>query len=137
GREQIGNRQPRRSGARYAPEGIHGEIGAALHVVDAGTVESIAVAAARRGFERAERMHGIKVGKHEDTAAVLVRARGECVAELRRAGRTLEADRNVAQIRRDTVDHAIDSRNVSGWALDTDPALDPFDHCAEVDRIVA
>src|SRR5262249_45790478 len=124
-------------GARYAPEGIHGEIGAALHVVDARTVESISLASARRGFERAERMHGIKVGKHENTAATLMCTRDKCVSELRRAGPTLEADRNLGQIRGETVDHAIDSRNVGGRALDRNPALDPFDHCAEVDRIVA
>src|SRR5262249_13096243 len=96
GGEQVGDRQPRCLGARYTPEGIHGEIWTALHVVDAGTVESIFFAPARRGFERAERMHGIKVGEHENTGAILMRARGKRVSKLRRAGQALEADRNVA-----------------------------------------
>src|SRR6266480_1659470 len=105
--------------------------------VAAASKRPIAFAAARRGFERADRMHGIDVRKDEDAGAVAIGSRHKGVAESGSAGLALDPDRDPGEIRRDAIDHAIDRRNLPGRALDLDPAPDTFDRRTDIDPIVA
>ena len=53
------------------PECVVGEIGAALHVVDAGPESAVALDLERQPFDEADRMNGIEMAQHQDSRRVL------------------------------------------------------------------
>ncbi len=57
--------------AQSTPKGMMGEIGAGLHVVDAGTEGAVALDLERQPFDEAHGMHGVEMAEHEDAGLVL------------------------------------------------------------------
>ena len=53
------------------PKRMVGEIGAALHVVDAGAERAVALDAKRQPLDEADRMHRIEMAQHQDSRRVL------------------------------------------------------------------
>ena len=53
------------------PEGVIGEVGAALHVVDAGTEGAVALDPERQPFDEADRVDRIEMAQHQDARRVL------------------------------------------------------------------
>ena len=52
-------------------ERMVGEIGAALHVVDAGAEGAVALDPERQTFDESQRMHGIEMAQHQDSRPLL------------------------------------------------------------------
>ena len=52
-------------------KGVIGEIGAALHVVDAGAERAVALDPERQPLDESDRVHGIEVAQHQDARRVL------------------------------------------------------------------
>ena len=59
-----------RIGANLA-ERVIGEIGAALHVVDAGAEGAVALDPERQPLDESQGMHGIEMAQHQDSRCVL------------------------------------------------------------------
>ena len=53
------------------PKRMIGEIGAALHVVDAGAEGAVALDAERQPLDESHRMHRIEMAQHQDSRRVL------------------------------------------------------------------
>ena len=63
-------RRPGAVGANL-PKRMIGEIGAALHVVDARAEGAVALDPERQALDEAERMHRIEMAQHQDSRCVL------------------------------------------------------------------
>src|SRR5260221_1145824 len=59
-----------------------GEIGAALHVVDAGAESAVALDPKRQTFDKPQGMHGVEMAQHQDSGLLLAprRTRHEMIA---------------------------------------------------------
>ena len=55
----------------HLPERVEGEIGAALHVVDAGAEGAVAVDAERQPLDESHRMDRIEMAQHQNPRRVL------------------------------------------------------------------
>ncbi len=133
GREQMGHRQSRRAGARHLAEGRECQIGAALHVEEAGTVELVAFAPEpQRAGQHADRMHGVDMRQDQDagTLAGASGAQRQDIGEAVTPRNPLPHERQVDGIGLHAVDHAVDRVNVRGGALDLDPRPDAVDDCS-------
>jgi hypothetical protein len=75
-------------------KGVIGDVGAALHVVDAGTERAVAFDLERQTFDEAHRMNGIEMAEHQDTGSVLPpgRTHHEMIAAAIDAGDAFERD---------------------------------------------
>ena len=125
GHIEEGNRQrggPAR--AHEVPQGMEGDVGTALHVVDAGSVDDVAVARHRtQALESAHRMHGVRVREDQDagTRVGLGAPRDQDVPVAVAAGNALDAGSDAAQILLHPVHHPVDRGGIVGRRLDVHP----------------
>ena len=108
------------------PERMIGEIGAALHVVDARTERAVALDPERQPLDEAHRMHGIEMAQHQDARLVLApcRARHEMIAAAVAPGDALDGGRQVAIAVRDHGRQLVDLLGGFGRRFDLHPAAD-------------
>ena len=141
GVEQERERQPpRHLVARQLPEGGNGQHQPALHVVDAGAVDLVALAPERQGAgQRADGVHGVDVAQHQDARLVAAGIAGHAqhVAEPVVVGlEALEHRAGAFEPAGDRVQHAVDAGLVAGGALDARDGLDVGQDGVGVDAAV-
>jgi hypothetical protein len=69
---ELGHTQRRSCGIdAKLPEGVVGQIGATLHVVDAGPESAVALDLERQPLDEAHRVHGIEVTEDQDARRIL------------------------------------------------------------------
>ena len=69
---ELGHAERRaRSVRAKLPERMVGEIGAALHVIDARTEGTVAFYPERQALDESHRMHGVEMAEHEDSRRIL------------------------------------------------------------------
>ena len=108
---------------------MEGDVGAALHVVDAGSVDHVAVALHRaRALESAHRMHCVRVREHQD-AGTCVRSGAACdedVSVAVAAGDALDARSDAPLVLLHPVHHPVDGSGLVGGRFDVHPLQDPL-----------
>ena len=104
------------------------QIGAALHVVDAGSVGDIALDAERQPLDETHRVHGVEMAEHQDARLVLPpgRAHDQVIAAAVLAGNALDLGRQSAVAVGDERNELVDLFRSLSRALDFNPALDAF-----------
>ena len=124
GREQEDERALRGTGQRDLIEGLQREISPALHVVDAGAVEPVALdphgQVARGGpdgMDRVEMRHDRQTGRPRGEAG----PQDQGVAQPVAAGNALHRDRQAFDLGGDEIHHAVDAGRVMGGALQREP----------------
>jgi hypothetical protein len=122
-------RRPAAVGAEL-PEGMMGEIGAALHVVDPRTEGRVALDLERQAVDEAHRMHGVEMAENQNTRRVLSpgRARDQMIAAAVPAGDTFDVCRQVAIEAGDQARELVDLLGRVGGGLDFDPASDAVEN---------
>ena len=69
---KLGDAERRTSGrGAKLPERMIGEIGSALHVIDARAESAVAVDLERQPFDETHRVHGIEMAEHQDSRFIL------------------------------------------------------------------
>ena len=107
------------------------KVGAALHVVYAGTVQPVASEPHRQvARQRADGMHGVEMSQHEPAGRVTARsgAQDQRVAKPLPARHAFDRDRRIGDLGRNEIHHAVDAVRAIGRALDAGPSRDRLDH---------
>ena len=137
GNEHEGHRKNRRAaGAQQLLHGVAGGIHAALHVVDARTVEPVPVAAEReRASQGADTMHGIEMAENQDALVLdgAFQAGDEHVAvpvasRFAADGRSQRHHLGLGKIH-----HGIDTLGHVGGALDEHPGAEALQDLVHVE----
>src|SRR3546814_2870666 len=116
--------------------GVIGEIGAALHIVDAGAVDDVSFAPEGQLFgERAHRMDRVEVTDHENARTVAAPGgpRLQNVAEAVAAGRALDPRADGRHVPLDQIDQLVDLPTFVGGGLDLHPFADAVEYLLRVD----
>ena len=125
--EQVRHWKRRRLAAlEEAAHGLEGDIGAALHVVDAGPERLVAGHPERHDRERALGVHGVEMTEDQDARPVVVPGRPHdqviAIAVLARLALRRGAERAIGAL--DLGHHGLDPGEVGRVALDLDPGAD-------------
>ena len=130
------------SGGRAAvgaklPERVVGEIGAALHVVDAGAEGAVALDPERQALDESHRMHRIEMAEHQDSGRVLAprRPRHQMVAAAGMSRDALDRGRQIAIAVGDQGRQLVDLLGRFGRRLDFDPAADAVEDGGGIEGI--
>ncbi|MEY9135549.1 hypothetical protein ABIE79_007016 [Bradyrhizobium diazoefficiens] len=109
---------------------VMGDVGAALHVVDAGTERAVAFDLERQALDESQGMNGIEVAQHQDAGPVLApgRACQQMIAAAVDAGDALERDRQIAIMIRDQRHQPVDLFRRLCRRLDLHPAPDAVEN---------
>ena len=127
---ELGDAERRRRGfGANLPKRMIGEIGAALHVVDAGAESTVTRDLERQPLDESKRMHRIEMAQHQDSRCVLppCRARHQMIAAAGMSGDPLHGGGQAAIAFSDDVNQLVDLLGGFGRGLDLDPAADAFE----------
>ncbi len=115
--------------------GVVRHVGAALHVVDAGAEDAVALAPhLQRLLDHADGVHRIEMREDQDAGLLAPVALGDQhVALAVGAGHALDAGPQAAHVGLGAVDHAVDGGGVVAGTFDLDPLDDALEDFVRID----